>query len=231
MNPSQVSGFPEGFIGFAVEGPSREGFFVYPIARPRHRGGAAARLDADSPHVYPDAKSREVVLRLRPRPRADGRGRTTVTLDGRPIHLDLGRRQGHRRHLRPLRPDHPLDRRQRPDRLLRRPDLHRRPVTAKLAIAMRRSAGNGEQPIGNAPFPAPFCADLFSRPLVSPTSSFPDSSCPDALLILPLFPIPSLLICCGRRVRMGCLERCSHSSVSSIDAGAYCPPPQGSRAC
>jgi hypothetical protein len=88
VNPAQSDAIPEGIIGFNIEGPSREGFCFYPIARPQHRGGAAARLDADSPHVYPDAKPRKWIFDYDPEGPV-GRGRITVTLDGRAAHLDL----------------------------------------------------------------------------------------------------------------------------------------------
>jgi hypothetical protein len=56
VNASQSSGWPEGFVGFAVEGPSREGFFVYPCYRTigDHQGNA---VGPDLPRILPDGKS------------------------------------------------------------------------------------------------------------------------------------------------------------------------------
>jgi hypothetical protein len=90
MRPSklQKSGIPEDFLGIAIEGPSDEGFFFYPaygldrdgLSRSQPRGGA--------PHIYPDGRPRSWTLDYSPSA-ADGRGRITLTLDGRGVCLDL----------------------------------------------------------------------------------------------------------------------------------------------
>jgi hypothetical protein len=87
VNPSQSSGLPEGFLGCAVEGPSREGFFVYPAyrtvgARQGHAGGS------ELPRIYPDGTPHDWALDYAPTG-AKGQGRITLTFDGRSVHLDL----------------------------------------------------------------------------------------------------------------------------------------------
>ena len=88
VNPSQDSGFPRGFLGVSVEGPSREGFLCYPAYRFRNGAqGYASRNDR--PHILPDGQPHEWSLAYDPKA-ADGRGRMTVTLDGKAVTLDLG---------------------------------------------------------------------------------------------------------------------------------------------
>lgn len=88
VNPSQDSGFPEGFLGFAVEGPSRDGFFVYPAYRTL--GGRQGYADGpDRPHILPDGVPHDWSLEYDPSG-AGGRGRITLTMDGRSVALDLG---------------------------------------------------------------------------------------------------------------------------------------------
>jgi len=92
VNPSQTSGFPRGFLGVAVEGPSREGFFFYPAYRTRggeqgHAGGA------DRPHILPDGLPHDWSLEYT-LGAAGGRGRIAVTLGRESVALDLG--AGHR---------------------------------------------------------------------------------------------------------------------------------------
>lgn len=87
VNPSQSSGLPENFLGFAVEGPSREGFFVYPAYRTTgDREGS--RTGPDRPHILPDGTPHDWTLEYAPNG-ADGRGRITLTLDQQSVSLDL----------------------------------------------------------------------------------------------------------------------------------------------
>ena len=88
VNPSQSSGFPKCFLGVAVEGPSREGFLFYPAYRVGGDGQGYAG-GADRPHVLPDGKSHDWSLAYDPAA-ANGRGRVVVTLDGKPVSLELG---------------------------------------------------------------------------------------------------------------------------------------------
>src|SRR5262249_4946454 len=91
-NPSQSSGWPRSFLGVAVEGPSREGFFFYPAYRVRGDGQGNAN-GPDRLHILPDGKSHDRTLAYDPGA-ADGRRRIVVTFDGKPTNLDLG--PGHR---------------------------------------------------------------------------------------------------------------------------------------
>jgi hypothetical protein len=88
VNPSQTSGWPRCFLGVAVEGPSREGFFVYPAYRVGGDGEGSAG-GADRPRIYPDGRSRDWSLEYDPEA-ADGRGRVVVALDGKSASVDLG---------------------------------------------------------------------------------------------------------------------------------------------
>ena len=87
VNPSQSSGFPKCFLGVAVEGPSREGFLVYPAYRVRGDGQGYA-TGAGRPHILPDGKSHDWALAYDPAA-AGGRGRVVVMLDGESVSLDL----------------------------------------------------------------------------------------------------------------------------------------------
>lgn len=88
---AQVSIAPENFLGFAVEGPSDEGFFVYPYY-------GSSQLDTPPetsrsqqgvrPHIFPDGKSHDWTLEYVPAG-ADGQPRITVTLDGQPYSVAL----------------------------------------------------------------------------------------------------------------------------------------------
>ena len=87
VNPSQSSGWPEGFIGFAIEGPSREGFFAYPAYRVE--GGRQGNANGDDrPRILPDGRPHDWSWEYDPNG-AGGLGRITLTLDGRSVHLDL----------------------------------------------------------------------------------------------------------------------------------------------
>lgn len=88
VNPSQKSGFPMGFLGTAVEGPSREGFLFYPAYRVRGDGQGYASGD-DRPHILPDGKSHDWTLAYDPKA-TGGRGRITATFDAKTVSLDLG---------------------------------------------------------------------------------------------------------------------------------------------
>jgi hypothetical protein len=89
VNPSQESGFPKNFLGVAIEGPSREGFFFYPLYRVNGNGQSHA-ADKSPPYIYPDGQPHDWTLDYSPA----GNGRITVTLDGKSVSLDL--REGHK---------------------------------------------------------------------------------------------------------------------------------------
>jgi len=86
VNPSQDSGFPEHFLGLVVEGPSREGFFVYPAYRVTG-GHQAYAQGSDLPRILPDGTPHRWDLVYETT--ANGDGRITLTLDRKSAHLDL----------------------------------------------------------------------------------------------------------------------------------------------
>jgi hypothetical protein len=87
-NPSQDSGLPASFLGASVDGPSREGFYFAPAYRGRDAGRGAVSGDGP-PHIYPDGKAHDWALDYSPSA-AGGRGRITLSLDGKAVQLDLG---------------------------------------------------------------------------------------------------------------------------------------------
>src|SRR5262249_20278980 len=91
VSPSQDSGLPRSFLGAAVEGPSREGFFFYPTYRVNGDGSGYAR--GDRPRLLPDGAGHDWNLEYDPAG-AEGKGRITITLDGQQVGLDLG--NGHK---------------------------------------------------------------------------------------------------------------------------------------
>src|SRR5207237_8584564 len=92
VNPAQDSGFPGSFLGLAIEGPSREGFFAYPAYRVRGDGQGHAGGDG-RPRVLPDGAGHDWSLVYDPT--ATGRrGRIPLTMDGKAAAVDLG--DGHR---------------------------------------------------------------------------------------------------------------------------------------
>jgi hypothetical protein len=87
---SQKSGFPENFLGVAIEGPSRDGFFFYPVYNAAVEGtGAYAKSGDGPPQILPDGASHAWSMRYDPAAGADGQGRVTVTLDGKSVALDV----------------------------------------------------------------------------------------------------------------------------------------------
>ncbi|MBI2422066.1 MAG: hypothetical protein HYV27_04480 [Candidatus Hydrogenedentes bacterium] len=87
VNPSQQFGTPMNFLGFAVEGPSAEGFFVYPTYRiPNdHQGNAAY---GDAPSILPDGATHTWTLLYEP-PQDGEAAHITVTLDDQSVTLPL----------------------------------------------------------------------------------------------------------------------------------------------
>ena len=89
-NDSQNSATPENFVGAAIEGPSAEGFYLYPTYGLDQEGVRAdgGRGTPTAPFIYPDGESRHWTLDYHP----DGNGGTgsiTVTLDGQAVTLNL----------------------------------------------------------------------------------------------------------------------------------------------
>ena len=85
VGPSQKSGVPRSFVGLAIEGPSREGFFVYPVYR--LRAGESGFADGDDrPRILPDGEAHR--FRLEYSPGATGeRATLLVRLDDQTVRL------------------------------------------------------------------------------------------------------------------------------------------------
>jgi hypothetical protein len=87
VTPSQARALPEQFLGLAIEGPSREGFFVYPAYR--ITGDRQANADEPNrPHILPDGVPHRWDFVYHPAT-AGGPGRITLTLDSHTTHVDL----------------------------------------------------------------------------------------------------------------------------------------------
>jgi hypothetical protein len=89
-NDSQNSATPENFVGAAIEGPSSEGFYLYPTYGLDQEGVRASgnRGTPTPPFIYPNGASRHWTLDYNP----DGNGGTgsiVVTLDGQTVTLNL----------------------------------------------------------------------------------------------------------------------------------------------
>lgn len=81
VGPEQRSGIPENFLGVAIEGPSREGFFFYPLYGLDPEGsGAAPRFEPAPPRILPNGKPHAWMFEYTPTP--EGGGTVTTTLDG-----------------------------------------------------------------------------------------------------------------------------------------------------
>jgi len=69
LNPSQSQSLPAEFLGLAIEGPSADGFYIYPCYRTQ-LDGAGRQYVADLPPIYPDSQTRDWTLTYDP----DGNG-------------------------------------------------------------------------------------------------------------------------------------------------------------
>jgi hypothetical protein len=91
---SQASATPENFVGAAIEGPSAEGFYFYPVYGLDQEGeDSSGRGTPTPPAIYPDGDSRRWTLDYDPLAN-EGRGRITLSLDGQTVTLDLA--DGHK---------------------------------------------------------------------------------------------------------------------------------------
>lgn len=86
-NPSQSDGVPESVLGIHIEGPSSEGFRFYPVVRTTG-GGSHLAAPREFPSLLPDGTTHDWSLDFDPGG-ADGRGRITISLDGRAQGFDL----------------------------------------------------------------------------------------------------------------------------------------------
>ena len=87
VNPSQQFSTPKDFLGAAIEGPSSEGFYFYPVYR-NDGSGTSSGVGVNPPRIYPDGAPRDWTIEYDPAA-AGGNGRITVTLDGEAVSLDL----------------------------------------------------------------------------------------------------------------------------------------------
>jgi hypothetical protein len=85
VGTSQSSGFPQSFLGVSVEGPSSEGFFVYPALH--LAGGDAYGSGRDRPRILPDGSTHAWAIRYQPL--KTGGGRLEATLDGKGVSIDV----------------------------------------------------------------------------------------------------------------------------------------------
>lgn len=83
VNPSQASATPKDFLGFAIEGPSREGFLFYPVYR-IDNGEEANAVQANPPHIFPDGTTRTWALDYDPTA-----ARIILSLDGEHVELPI----------------------------------------------------------------------------------------------------------------------------------------------
>lgn len=89
VNPAQQFGAPKDFLGAAIEGPSGEGFYFYPVYR-NHGDGASRGMGSNPPRIYPDGAMHAWTLEYDPAA-ANGNGRIIVTLDGKAVSMELAR--------------------------------------------------------------------------------------------------------------------------------------------
>ena len=87
VSESQQFFAPRDFLGVYIEGPSREGFYFYPVYRD-HQDGASSGYPDNPPRIMPDGAAHHWTLVYDPAA-AQGRGRITVTLDGQTTSRDL----------------------------------------------------------------------------------------------------------------------------------------------
>lgn len=87
VDPTQRHAIPANFLGAAVEGPSAEGFFFYPVYRVQNGDDMPSR-SRQLPHILPDGSSHEWSVNYQPSAANDG-GRITVTFADRETILDV----------------------------------------------------------------------------------------------------------------------------------------------
>lgn len=86
-NAAQDSGIPRSFLGVAIEGPSREGFFFAPVYRVAGEGQGHA-IGIQAPRIYPDGKVHDWSLEYSP----TGGGEIRVTLGRQSVRMGLAAR-------------------------------------------------------------------------------------------------------------------------------------------
>lgn len=88
------SGFPSDFLGVAIEGPSSEGFFAYPLLQFENKGVHGRGLSP--PYIYPDGKSH--TWRLEYTPLENGKGLIQLSLDEKSMKMEITRPNGETTH-------------------------------------------------------------------------------------------------------------------------------------
>ena len=88
VSKRQDSGTAKCLVAMIIEGPSKEGHFCYPVYRANGDQQGHNARDENPLYIYPDGKTHDWSLEYDPAA-ADGRGRITVTLDGKSVHCDL----------------------------------------------------------------------------------------------------------------------------------------------
>ena len=93
---SQASAIPENFVGATIEGPSSQGFYLYPSYGVNQEGvrSGGGHGFPQPPSIYPNGESHDWSLAYDPGAN-NGSGQLTVTLDGQTVSLPLG--PGHRK--------------------------------------------------------------------------------------------------------------------------------------
>jgi hypothetical protein len=86
-NDSQQFAPARDFLGVYIEGPSREGFFFYPVLRARSED-PVARYPEPPSYILPDGSTHDWSLEYDPAAN-DGSGRIRVTFDGAVSELNL----------------------------------------------------------------------------------------------------------------------------------------------
>jgi hypothetical protein len=92
VNPSQQFGTPRNFLGAAIEGPSSQGFHVYPVYR-TYRDQTSRGMGVNPPRIHPDGSAHDWTLAYEPAG-AGGKGELVVTLDGKAVRMPLA--DGHK---------------------------------------------------------------------------------------------------------------------------------------
>lgn len=87
VNPSQSNAIPADFLGIAIEGPSSEGFYVYPLCR---SGGDPTSIGfvRSAPRIYPDGAPHDWTLEYDPGA-SGGRGAIKISLDGQSYTMEF----------------------------------------------------------------------------------------------------------------------------------------------
>ena len=88
VNEAQNQGLPQHFLGLSIEGPSSEGFLVYPSYRAELDGQAVYR-DPDVRHIYPDGATHRWALEYTPPAATGGEGALSLTFDDAAVTLPV----------------------------------------------------------------------------------------------------------------------------------------------